>query len=407
MELLPIIYLVYIFIAIYFLSFYILVYARNRKDIFSFPETGKKYSISVLIPAWNEEETIENTIESIFNIDYEIKELIVINDGSTDSTRKIVENLMKKHPKLKIINKENTGKGDSINRGIKIAKGELVVVVDADSYPAKDSFKKLVGFFDDEKVGAATCVFIPRNNQTFFEKLQDVEYHVIAFTRKLLGYVDAIWVTPGPLAMYRKSALKEVGGFDKNNLTEDIEIAWALTGKGYRREMCLDTYATTTVPKTLRPWYRQRRRWNVGGLQCISKYKKYFFKKGMLGAFILPFFTIQLFLGVLGLGVFLYVNLRRIISDYIFAAYSIPVGVPLLTINDLFITPSFLNYLGIVLFIAGFIFTIIVLSIMKSGVLKRQNIFNLLFYFLIYLSVYPVIMISSIYNFIKKNYKWR
>jgi len=219
--------------------------------------------------------------------------------------------------------------------------------------------------------------------------------------------VDAIWVTPGPLAMYRKTALKKVEGFDKNNLTEDIEIAWRLTGAGYKREMCLDTYATTTVPKTLKPWYRQRRRWNVGGLQCISKYKKHFFKEGMLGAFILPFFTIQLFLGVVGLGVFFYITIRKIISDYILAAYSIPVGVPVLTIKDLFITPSFLNYLGIVLFVAGFIFTIIVLSIMKSGVLKRQNIFNLLFYFLIYLSVYPVIMISSIYNFIKKNYKWR
>jgi peptidoglycan-N-acetylglucosamine deacetylase len=407
MELLPIIYLVYIFIAIYFLVFYILVYFKNRKDIFSYPTTKKKYSVSVLIPAWNEEETVKNTIEAIFSIDYDIKELIVINDGSTDRTRKIVENLMKKYPKLKIINKENTGKGDSINRGIKVAKGEIVVVVDADSYPEKDSFKKLVGFFDDEKVGAATCVFIPRNNKTFFEKLQDIEYHVIAFTRKLLGYVDAIWVTPGPLAMYRKTALKKIGGFDKDNITEDIEIAWRLTGAGYKREMCLDTYATTTVPKTLKLWYRQRRRWNVGGLQCISKYKKSFFKKGMLGAFILPLFTTQLFLGVVGLGVFLYVTIRRVVSNYLFAAYSIPARVPVLTMNDLLITPSFLNYLGAILFVAGFIFTIIVLSIMKSGVLKRQNIFNLLFYSLVYLSVYPVIMISSIYNFIKKNYKWR
>lgn len=395
------------FIAIYFLVFYILVYANNRKKIFSFPELTKKYSVSVLVPAFNEEETIKDTVEAIFNIDYPITELIVINDGSIDKTKEIVNTLMKKYKKLKIINKENTGKGDSINQGIKIAKGELVVVVDADSYPDKDSFKKMAGYFDDEKVGAATCVFVPRNNKTFFEKLQDVEYHVIAFTRKLLGYVDAIWVTPGPLAMYRKTALEKVGGFDRNNMTEDIEIAWSLTGAGYKREMCLDTFATTTVPKKLKPWYRQRRRWNIGGLQCVSKYKKDFFKKGMLGAFILPLFTVQLFLGVVGLGIFLYVNIKRLVINYILTAFSIHAGVPVLTINDIFITPSFLNYLGIVLFLAGFIFTIIILSIMKSGVLKRQNIFSLLFYFLIYLSVYPIIMISAIYNFIKKNYKWR
>jgi len=395
------------FIAIYFLSFYILVYLNNRKHIFSFPITKKNYSVSVVIPAWNEEKTIKDTIDAIFRIDYNIKELIVINDGSTDKTKEIVENLMKKYQKLKMVSQENAGKGGAINTGIKIAKGELVVVVDADSYPAPDSFSKMVGYFDDEKVGAATCVFIPRNNNTFLEKLQDIEYHVIAFTRKLLGYVDAIWVTPGPLAMYRKTALEKIGGFDKNNLTEDIEIAWNLTGAGYKREMCLDTYATTTVPNNLKIWYRQRRRWNIGGLQCIVKYKKYFFKKGMLGVFILPLFTTQLFLGLLGLSIFLYINTRRIISNYLFATYSINAGVPLLTMNDLLITPNFLNYLGVILFISGLIFTIIILSIMKSGVLKRQNIFGLLFYCLVYLSVYPVIMISAIYNFIKKNYKWR
>ena len=395
------------FIAIYFLTFYILLYVKNRKNLFAFPKLTKKYSVSVLVPAFNEESTIKDTVDAIFSIDYPVTELIVINDGSTDRTKEIVNSLMKKYPKLKIINKKNSGKGDSINQGIKIAKGELVTVVDADSYPAKDSFSKMAGYFDDEKTGAATCVFVPRNNKTFFEKLQDVEYHVIAFTRKLLGYVDAIWVTPGPLAMYRKSALEKVGGFDRNNMTEDIEIAWALTGAGYKREMCLDTYATTTVPKKLKPWYRQRRRWNIGGLQCIGKYKKDFFKKGMLGAFILPLFTIQLFLGVLGLGIFLYVNIKRFVINYLLTALSIHAGVPVLTINDIFITPSFLNYLGIILFVAGFIFTIIVLSIMKSGVLKRQNVFSLLFYFLIYLSVYPIIMISAIYNFIKKNYKWR
>ncbi len=407
MEVLPIIYLGYMFIAIYFLVFYLLIYMNNKKEIFNHPEAKREYSISVLVPAFDEEKTIKETINAIFNVDYPIKELIVINDGSSDKTKEIVKSLMKKYPKLKLINKKNSGKGDSINEGIRIAKGELIVIVDADSYPARDSFRKMTGYFDDEKTGAATCVFIPRNNRTFFEKMQDIEYHIIAFTRKLLGYVDAIYVTPGPLAMYRKTALEKIGGFDSNNMTEDIEIAWNLAKNGYKREMCLDTCATTTVPSKLKMWYRQRRRWNIGGMQCLAKYKKNFMKKGMLGMFILPFFAIQLFLGVLGLGIFLYLNIRRIISYYILAAYSIPAGVPLLTMNDLLITPSFLNYLGLVLFVVGFIFTIAVLSIMKSGILKRQNPFNIFFYSLIYLSVYPIIMISAIYNFIKKNHKWR
>jgi cellulose synthase/poly-beta-1,6-N-acetylglucosamine synthase-like glycosyltransferase len=407
MKLLPIIYLAYMFIAIYFLMLYLFLFINNRKSIFNSPQTQKKYTISVLVPAWNEEDTIKDTIIHIFEIDYPIKEVIVINDGSKDRTKEIVESMMKEYPRLKLINKKNSGKADSLNKGIEKARGELVVVVDADSYPAKDSFGKMIGFFDNEKVGAATCVFIPRNNKTFFERLQDIEYHVIAFTRKLLGYVGAIYVTPGPLAMYRKSILEEVGGFDSKNMTEDIEIAWNLTKHGYKREMCLDTYATTTVPTKMKQWYRQRRRWNVGGIQCVLKYKKDFFKKGMLGFFILPFFTLQLFLGLIGLSIFSYLVIRRLIANFLIATYSIPVGVPLLTMKDILITPSFLNYLGAILFVAGFTFTILVLSIMKSGVLKRQSIFGLLAFSLVYLSLYPFIMIAAIYNFIKKDYTWR
>lgn len=395
------------FVSIFFLSLYLILYIRNKKDIFSYKKTNKKYSISVLVPAFNEEKTIKDTIKAIFNVNYPIEEVIVLNDGSTDNTKKVVEKLLKKYPNLKIINKKNSGKGDTLNKGIKIAKGELIVVVDADSYPAKNSFKKMVGFFDDEKVGAATCVFVPRNKKRFFEKLQAIEYNLIAFTRKLLDYVDAIYVTPGPLAMYRKSALKKIGGFDANNMTEDIEATWHLAKAGYKRRMCLSTYATTSVPKKLKPWYRQRRRWNIGGLQCINKYKKYILKKGMLGFFILPFFILQLFLGLLGLSIFIYLMTTRILTDYIFFNYSVNAGVPLITMNDFFITPSFLNYLGIILFVAGMVFTIIVLFVMKQKMLGKQNIFNLFFYLIIYLSIYPLIMISAIYHFFKGTRKWR
>ncbi len=407
MELLPIIYLGYMFVAIYFLLLYFLLYINNKKILFSYPKISKKYSVSVLVPAWNEEDTIEETIKAILDIDYPIKELIVINDGSIDKTEQIVRRLMKEYPNLSLINKKNSGKGDSLNVGIEKAKGELIAVIDADSYPAEDSFNKLVGFFDNEKVGAVTCPIIPRNKTRFFEKLQDIEYRVIAFTRKLLEYVDAIYVVPGPLAIYRTSALKEIGGFDTKNITEDIEIIWHLTKAGYERKMCLSTSVTTNIPNKLKAWYSQRRRWNIGGLQCISKYKKYFLKKGMLGFFILPFFTLQLFLGLIGLGIFVYLTITKFLKNYLFAKYSVQVGTSLVTMNDLHITASFLNYLGIILFISGFVFTLIVLSIMKTSSLKKHSIFNLLFFSTIYLSTYPFIMVGSIYRFVKKNYKWK
>lgn len=407
MELLPIIYLFYMFVSIYFLFFFLILYFNNRKNLFEYPTAKKDYSISVLVPAYNEEKTIEDTINSIFEIDYPIEEVIAINDGSTDRTKEIIQRLLKKYPKLKLLDKKNSGKGSSLNHGIKMAKGELIVVVDADSYPAKDSFKKIVGYFDEEKVGAATCVIVPRNKNTLLEKMQFIEYNVIAFTRKLLEYVDGIYVTPGPLAMYRKTALEKIGGFDENNLTEDIELTWRIIHAGYERKMCLSTYVTTTAPNKWKLWYRQRRRWGVGGIQCMAKYKKEFLKKGTLGMFILPFFVFNFFIGLGGLGIYLYLFVTKILSNYLLLSYSFSAGVPILTMNDLYITPSFLNYLGVILFVVGFIFTIMTLSIMKATILKKQKIRDILFFSIFYLIIYPLITISSVYNYFKRDKRWR
>jgi len=410
MDVLPIVYLGYMFVSIYFLTLFLLLYFRNKDDLFKYPEPTHFPTVSFVVPAYNEGESIEQTIHEIFEVDYpNIAEVVVVNDASTDNTREILDRLKKKYKKLVVIHNEvNTGNAaGSQNIGLKYVTSEFVVVVDGDSYPSKDSIKKMIGFLEDPVVGAVTCFFIPRERKTFFERLQTIEYHVIAFTRKLLGYVDCIYVTPGPLALYRKSALDKIGGFDEKNLTQDIEATWALAYHGFTRRMCLDAHATTNVPKKIIPWYKQRRRWNIGGLQCISKYKGSFFRRGMLGFFIWPFFVLQLFLGLLGLSIFVYLMSTRIISNYLFMKYSIPVGTPLITMNDFFVTPSFLNYLGVIMFVLGVSFTILILYIMKSEVLKKQNIFNMLMYFLIYLAVYPFIMISALYYYFKGGTKWR
>src|SRR3989338_4642438 len=373
MDILPVIYLGYMFISLYMLSLFLLLYIWNRKTIFAFPIAKKDYNVSILVPAFNEEKTIKDTLEHIFAIEYEkIIEIIVINDKSTDNTLQIIKSLKKNHPKLKIIDNEvNLGKAGGLNKALRIAKGELIAVVDADSYPAPESIGRMVGFFDDEKVGAVTCPIIARNREKFVEKLQAIEYRVITVTRKLL----------------------DNQGFDEKNLTEDIEATWHLVYNGWMRRMCLSTSVTSTVPSKWKTWYKQRRRWNVGGLQCIYKYKRAIFRHGMLGYFIIPLFITSTFLGLLGLSIFFYLIVRRIISSYLFTKYSIDVGVPLLTFDELHITPSILNYLGIALFVFGAIFTLLVLSLLKERILRRQNILNILFYLIVYLTVYPFIMI--------------
>ncbi len=405
---LPYVYLTYMFISLYMLSFFIIIYFGNRKQIFFSPEPEKNLTVSFLIAAWNEEATISETIKHIFNTGYnKIVEVIVIDNNSTDRTREIVKKLQKKYPKLKLVQEKKQGKGHALNYGLKIAKGELIAVVDADSYPAKGSIGKMMGFFNDKKVGAVTAPITVRNPSTFFSKLQSIEYKVIAFSRKLLDYVDSIYVTPGPLALYRKKALEDIGGFDANNLTEDIEATWHLTYAGWERRMCLSTEATTTVPKTLKGWFVQRRRWNLGGLQCLNKYKTSLGRKGMLGWFIMPFFILNTFMGLIGLGVFAYLFGKRIFSKFLLAKYSILVGTPMVTLNDFYLTPSVLNYLGVVLFVVGLIFTLMVLSILNEKILKKENILNIPFYMTIYLIIYPFIMLSALWHVVRRKRVWR
>ncbi|MEK6913553.1 MAG: glycosyltransferase family 2 protein, partial [Nanoarchaeota archaeon] len=150
MKFLPVVYLTYMFISMYLLFFSLILYFNNKKHLFEYPLVTKKYSVSFVIPAYNEGQTIKDTINHIFAIDYpNIKEVIVVNDCSTDNTKKVVEDLQKKYPNLILINNpKNLGNaGRTKNVGLRYAKGELIAFVDADSYPAKDSLQKMIGFF--------------------------------------------------------------------------------------------------------------------------------------------------------------------------------------------------------------------------------------------------------------------
>lgn len=409
MEIIPFVYLAYMFISIYLLAFFLMIYIRNKETFFDYPIAKKNYSVSFIVPAYNEGRTIQETISHIFEIDYpNIIEIIVVNDCSTDNTKEVVGKLLKKYPKLKLINNtKNLGNAArSQNVGLKAAKGEIIAVVDGDSFPAKDSLKKMVGFFDDPKVGAVTCPVLARNQNNFLEKLQAIEYKTISFTRKLLEYVDSIYVTPGPLALYRREAILGINGFDEDNLTQDIEATWRLTSRGWERKMSLSTYVTSQVPSKWKQWFLQRRRWNVGGLQCIFKYKKEIGKKGMLGLFIIPLFVIGLFWGLLGISIFIYLFISNAISRMLVTQYSIQTGTPVITLNQFYITPNFLNYLGVAMFIFELMFLFLTLSVLKEKILKKENLLNIPFYLIAYLMIYPFLMIDGIWSYFVGKRSW-
>lgn len=408
MEFLTFIYLFYMFVSLYFLILFILTFVQNKREMSFEPIAKKKYFVSVLIPAYNEENSLKGTVEAVLNSDYEnILEIIIINDGSKDNTKKIALELQKKYKNVKLFDKPNSGKADSLNQAIKIARGELIAVVDADSYPKNDAISKMVGFFNEKNVGAVTTRVIVRNPENFIQRLQAIEYKVIAFTRKLLGFLDAIYVTPGPLAIYQKKALQKIGGFDTKNMTEDIEATWHLSFEGYKIKMAFTPFVSTVSPDTFKKWFKQRLRWNIGGMQTIVKYRKYYFRKGMLGFFILPFFSLSLLLGTIGLGIFLYRLFRRFLFSYFSTLYSLGYGTSLLSFQDINLSPSILSFFGISLFLLGIFFTIFALKYANKATETKENLLSIIFYMLIYITLYPGVLITSLYKFITGKYSWR
>lgn len=399
----------YMFTGLYMTSLFIILYFNNRREIFSYP-ASRFEPVSIVVPCYNAEKRIGGVIDSLLGLDYpkEMIEIIVVDDKSTDGSARVIEGYTKKYENVRlIVNSRNSGKAaEPTNLGIKAAKYDYVAVADDDSTPDRDALKKMIGFLQrEERVAAVTCAVLVKNPRNFMQKLQDIEYTVIAWTRKLLDCVDAVYVTPGPFALYRKNRLVEVGMFDVNNMTQDIEIVWRLLSRGYIARMCLATRVHSESPASLGKWFRQRVRWDIGGIQTLLKYKNMLFRKGMLGNFVIPLFTISFFMGLFGLGLFAYLFIKRALLTYLFSSYAIGGDATLFALQDLSFTPSILNFLGVALFLLGFFFTMAGLMVMKSKPIKT-NIFNLFFYLVVYLSLYPIVLIYSIGKMVRGNYKW-
>jgi cellulose synthase/poly-beta-1,6-N-acetylglucosamine synthase-like glycosyltransferase len=278
---------VFVFIAVVWIM--VLLDNRNPGPMY---RASRPRSVSILMPAYNEEKTLAQAIRSVLAIDYpeRLKEVIVINDRSKDRTGEIAKEFADRGEIRLITNRTNMGKAYSLNRGIKLAKGELIACIDADSLVEPDILNKMVGHFENPKVASVTPALRAYRTANFLEKVQFAEYILNIFLRKMLGHLDSIHVTPGVFSLYRKSVLQEVGGFDMNNLTEDMEIALRIHSKGYSIENEMSAISYTYCPSRLNELFKQRIRWYRGAIQNSVKYRRMFFNRdyGNLGLFFLP-----------------------------------------------------------------------------------------------------------------------
>ncbi len=279
------------FLALYVTVFYILVYLKNRSQMEITPkDINWEPKISIIIPAYNEEHNVLRCLDSILSSDYPMKklEILVIDDGSKDNTFTLAKSYEKKGP-IKVFHKKNSGKANSLNYGIKHATGELVATLDADSYILKTTIRKMLPHFNEDAVVAVTAAVKTEPPRNFLQELQKVEYIYTLFSRRVLCFLDAVHVTPGPFSMFRKWVFDEIGGFDPNNILEDQEIAMRIQSYNYKIRSSLDASVYTEVPGSFMGLLNQRTRWHRGGLHNAAKYTKLIGPSyGDLGVVVMP-----------------------------------------------------------------------------------------------------------------------
>jgi cellulose synthase/poly-beta-1,6-N-acetylglucosamine synthase-like glycosyltransferase len=257
--------------------------------------------VSVIVPAYNEEKVIVQTIASLLNQRYEGElEIVVVDDGSADETADICEVAYGSHPQVSVYRKENGGKASALNFGIERARHEVVIGLDADTVFDDDTVAELVQPLQNPKVAAVAGNAKVGNRINIVTRWQALEYVTSQnIDRRAFSLLDCITVVPGAVGAWRKSAVIEVGGFKEDTLAEDQDLTLAMRRAGYSVAYADGAVAYTEAPDTLRGLAKQRFRWSFGTLQCAWKHKDAFFRPryGSLGWIALPnVFLFQLLL---------------------------------------------------------------------------------------------------------------
>ncbi|WP_127848412.1 glycosyltransferase family 2 protein [Lacticaseibacillus hulanensis] len=245
---------------------------------------SKQPLVTIMIPAHNEEVMIESTITYLFDeLNYDNYEVLVMNDGSTDDTGKIVAQLQEKYPRLRTVEiLKNKGKAHAFNIGMYFARGEYILSNDADTIPEPDAIMKYMNYFihdRDMNTSAVTANMDVQNRTKLLGKSQTVEFSSIVgvIKRSQAAVNDSMYAYSGANTMYRKSFLIDVGGFRQNRATEDISIAWDHQMIGAVPRFAPNIIFHMNVPETLGDLYKQRKRWAQGGTEVwLTNFKKFF-----------------------------------------------------------------------------------------------------------------------------------
>jgi biofilm PGA synthesis N-glycosyltransferase PgaC len=357
----------------------------RRKPITLYPD------ITILVAAYNEEESILSTLKSIELQNYAGQlEVIVINDGSTDGT--MIQLASISYPWLRVIDlQENGGKANALNKGLEQASFELTITLDADSYLYANALANLVGRLlgDPENTAAVAGAVLVRNSRLkLVTKIQEWDYfHGIAAVKRLQSLFQGTLVAQGAFSIYRTDVLHEVGGW-RECVGEDIVLTWAILEHGYRVGYCEDACSFTNAPETFKQFIRQRQRWSRGLIEAFKHHWPLLFHFRMITVFI-------------------WWNLSFPLLDFIYTFSFVP-GIILALFGYYWLAgPMTLLVLPLSMLVNYIMFTIQSKMFTEQGLKVRNNPFAFVFYALFYgIILQPACFLGYMSELLGTSKKW-
>jgi len=405
------------FIVTFYMIFVVLSIIVYKNELFKVPNNKilkRKPLVSLIVPAFNEEETVAQSIHSLTKVSYKHVEFIFLNDGSSDNTSKIIsEEIKKLHKKGDkrfrfVDNKINKGKAATLNQGIKLAKGEFIACMDADTVVEKDIFQKVLVEFTGKEIGAVTVSVEVKNKNKLLNKIISVEFNLgLSLLLRIFSFAGVVWVTPGPFSIYRKSVLDEIGSFDSKSMVEDHEIAFRINSAGYKIKNTMHAHVWAFMPETFKGSYIQRRRWYSGSIITMFEHKdKLFKKKQGLFSFFIPFNMFIIFLSLVMFVATSTLLLIKLIKQFIFFSQT---GFNFFAHWNFIFDPLYygrINLMGASMFLMVIVFILVGLILSKRSL--KENPWGILlfpFFYIFYQIYWWGAVISTITK--RGKIKWR
>jgi poly-beta-1,6-N-acetyl-D-glucosamine synthase len=254
---------------------YFLRWERTDPSRLKPPALSSYPLVSLIVPCHNEGEQVRETIAHLAEQSWPDFEIIAVNDGSRDDTGEQLDQLMKEYPQLRVLHlASNQGKAMGLRAAALAAKGEYLVCIDGDA--ALDRYAThwlMVHLLSSARVGAVTGNPRIRNRSTLLGKLQVGEFSsIIGLIKRAQRVYGRIFTVSGVIAAFRKVALHDVGYWNTDMVTEDIDVSWRLQMRHWEIRYEPNALCWILMPETLRGLWKQRLRWAQGGSEVLLRY---------------------------------------------------------------------------------------------------------------------------------------